>query len=130
MLYLIKNFSLRRNICEKLCILFSYPWMCFLGNSFQRRCRYKSCGYRYRRNSHQIPSRSWLAHIYLKNFFWRKSLFSRMWFSKRASTTGKVTVSDALKKEIALTSHYDTALVKTFKIPPSVSDTFEVCARK
>ena len=43
-----------------------------------------------------------------------------MRFRKRASTTGKATVSDELKKEIALTSHYDTALVKTFKIPPSL----------
>ena len=45
-----------------------------------------------------------------------------MGFRKQASTTGKVTVSDVLEKEIGLTFHYDFAWkVKTFDIPPSLN---------
>ena len=44
-----------------------------------------------------------------------------MGFRKRASTTGKVTVSDALKEETFLAFHHDiVSKVKKFKIPPSL----------
>ena len=62
-----------------------------------------------------------LGHIDFKNSFWTRSLFCCIGFRKRTSATEKMTVSDALEEEIALTFHYDiVSKVKTFKIPPSL----------
>ena len=43
-----------------------------------------------------------LGYIDLKDSFWRKSLFRKMGFQKRAGTTGKVAISQAAREEIEL----------------------------
>ena len=43
-----------------------------------------------------------LGHIDLRSSYWTQSLFRQIGFRRRAGTTGKIEVTDAVKEEVSL----------------------------